>query len=148
MENLFASSVTEKIINRIGKLDAGIAPLWGKMNVSQMLAHCSVPIGASLGDQQLKRSFIGYLFGSMAKKSLLKDKPFPKNLPTDKSFVISGQMEFEIERQKLVAVIHRFAAANSASFSHVHPFFGKMHADEWGILTYKHLDHHLQQFGV
>ncbi|MEP6513238.1 MAG: DUF1569 domain-containing protein [Parafilimonas sp.] len=27
-----------------------------------------------------------------------------------------------------------------------HPFFGKLKAEEWRTLTYKHLDHHLRQF--
>lgn len=32
--------------------------------------------------------------------------------------------------------------------SHPHPFFGKLTSEQWGKGIYKHLDHHLKQFGV
>jgi len=149
MENLFSSSSAEKIIRRIGTLQAGSKPLWGKMDAAQMLAHCQVPIKVGLGDVSVKRTLIGLLFGGMIKRQFLKGKPFQKNLPTDKSFIMADAKNFEIEKHQLVTIIHRFTNAESTVFSKkIHPFFGKMTADEWGTLTWKHLDHHLQQFGV
>ncbi len=29
-----------------------------------------------------------------------------------------------------------------------HPFFGNLNSEEWDTLNWKHLDHHLRQFGV
>lgn len=150
MENLFEPSVTENIISRIGKLQAGTVPLWGKMNAAQMMAHCQVPIKVGLGEARIKRSFIGFLFGRMAKKAFLKDNPFRKNLPTDKTFIMADEKDFELEKQQLIALIRRFADKGSAALLHAgeHPFFGKMTGEEWGLLSWKHLDHHLLQFGV
>ncbi|MES2774635.1 MAG: DUF1569 domain-containing protein [Bacteroidota bacterium] len=149
MENLFAPSSAEKIISRIGQLNAGLAPLWGKMNVGQMLAHCRMPLIAGIGDAKFKRSFIGFLFGSIIKRQFLKGKPFKKNLPTDKSFIMTEAKFFDDEKQQLVEVIKRFTGSGPGAFkNNVHPFFGQMSAGEWGILSWKHLDHHLQQFGV
>jgi Protein of unknown function (DUF1569) len=150
MENIFEPSVAENIISRIGKLQAGTVPLWGKMNAAQMMAHCQVPIKVGLGEANIKQSFIGFLFGRMAKKAFLKDIPFKKNLPTDKSFIMADEKDFELEKQQLTNLIRRFGDKESASIlnTRVHPFFGKMTVNEWGLLSWKHLDHHLQQFGV
>ncbi|MBL0146112.1 MAG: DUF1569 domain-containing protein [Chitinophagaceae bacterium] len=45
--------------------------------------------------------------------------------------------------------VTNFQAANPSEIEKkVHPFFGKFTGDQWGKFMYKHLDHHLQQFGV
>ena len=85
-------------------------------------------------------------FGWLAKKSLTDEKPFSKNLPTSPSFLVKVQPEFETERNKLVGMITRFSEASITRDPH--PFFGKLTLDEWSKGTWKHLDHHLKQFGV
>jgi Protein of unknown function (DUF1569) len=147
VKNLFDPAVKQDIINRINKLAPDSKAQWGKMNVSQMLAHLQVPIGVAEGTHHLKRSFIGFLFGRMAKPILYNDKPFKRNLPTDKSFIMTGSgKEFETEKKKLLEMINSFTEANMVDTPH--PFFGKMTKEQWSIGTWKHLDHHLQQFGV
>jgi hypothetical protein len=119
------------------------------MNAGQMLAHCSVGLESALGDRKQKRAVIGYLFGKFAKKSAFGEKPFSKGLPTDKSFIITEDKNTEFEKENLIILINRFTnSGHSGITKHPHPFFGKMTPEEWGILQYKHLDHHLRQFGV
>lgn len=150
MENIFEQSVTENIISRIKRLQLGTVPLWGKMNAAQMLAHCQVPIKVGMGEVKIKRSFIGFLFGRMAKKAFLKDNPFKKNLPTDTSFIMADEKDFEMEKHQLTMLVRSFANLGSGASLNAaeHPFFGKMTTAEWGILSWKHLDHHLKQFRV
>ena len=149
MKNLFDPSAAADILSRFEKLQPDSKALWGKMDVAQMLAHIQVPTQVSLGDRQLKRSIPGFLFGAIAKKKLLSEKPFPVGLPTDPSFVMKGKYDFHIEKQKAFTLLSRLIAGSEAGLTKAtHPFFGKMTADEWGMLTWKHLDHHLRQFGV
>lgn len=149
MQDLFSPAVSGKIVSRMEQLKSTSQPLWGKMNVAQMLAHCQAPLQVALKEKKLKRNLFGILFGKMAKKKLTSGKPFPRNLPTDKSFLVTDERKFEEEKSKLITLINRFTAAGGESISkETHPFFGKMTPEEWGILSYKHLDHHLQQFGV
>jgi len=149
MKNLFDPSAAEEILSRFDKLQPDSKALWGKMNVAQMLAHIQVPTQVALGDRKLKQSLPGLLFGRIAKKKLLSEKPFPTSLPTDPSFLMKGDHDFQTEKQKALALLNRLAAGGeSALTKNTHPFFGKMTADEWGILTWKHMDHHLRQFGV
>jgi len=149
MKSLFDRNDNQEIINRLSKLTSGSQAQWGKMNVGQMLAHCKVPLQGALGDVIPKRSFIGRLIGGIAKKQVLGDEPFKQGLPTDKSFVITDKREFEQERSALAKLVQRFQAVGHSGMSEEpHPFFGRMSAQDWDKLMWKHLDHHLRQFGV
>src|SRR4051812_8172594 len=147
VKDLFDPLVKQDIISRINKLTINSTPEWGKMNVSQMLAHLQVPIGVGLGKNKLPRSFMGFVFGRIAKKILYNDKPFKRGLPTDKSFIMTGaDKDFEKEKQSLVKMVFEFKPENI--IDQPHPFFGKLTKEQWSKGTWKHLDHHLQQFGV
>lgn len=150
MESLFNKTHNEKIIDRINSLTNASQSQWGKMNVSQMYAHCQVPLKVAYGDVKLKRGLIAVLFGAMIKKKLVKnEKPFDKNLPTDKSFIVVDQREFESEKNKLTDLVKKFEQVGPNGITKdTHPFFGKMTAAEWDIIQWKHLDHHLRQFGA
>ena len=147
VKNLFDPAVKHEIIVRINKLTPESKALWGKMNVSQMLAHLQVPIGVADGTRQLRRTLFGRIVGPMVKQTLYNDKPFKRNLPTDPSFVmVKSEKDFETERQKLLSVVSNFS--ESTIVNETHTFFGKLTKEQWSKGTWKHLDHHLQQFGV
>ena len=149
MSNLFNREDAADLVVRMSHLKPDKQPLWGKMHAAQMLAHCKGPIQVALGEKQLKRTWFGVLFGWLAKQQLLADAPFKKNLPTDKAYLVSDNRDFIKELQELEHLIERFTNADQQAIANKpHPFFGKMTAEEWGILNWKHLDHHLQQFGV
>jgi transposase InsO family protein len=62
---------------------------------------------------------------------------------------VKHERDFVAERQRLRGLIDRFAAGGPAGCTkHPHSFFGPMTPEEWAALNYKHLDHHLRQFGV
>lgn len=150
MESLFDKNTATEIINRVNKLQAGSAAQWGKMNVSQMVLHAQAPLKVAFEEIKLKRNIISFLFGAMAKKQLMNPEPFKKNLPTAPAFnTIKLNADFEKEKNTLVAYIKRFQEAGPSGITQLpHPFFGKMTAHEWDTLQWKHLDHHLRQFGT
>lgn len=149
MYNVFDPAVTNDLISRIEKLQPATPALWGKMNVAQMLSHAQVGIAMALGDVTIKRTLIGYLVGSFAKKQMVGPKPFSQNLPTHPLFIRKETYDFDTEKGKLILLLQRLTAAGPESLvQEPHPFFGKMSRDEWSILIWKHTDHHLRQFGV
>lgn len=149
MKSLFNPTENQEILNRINKLTPGSQAQWGKMNVSQMLSHCQVALKVAFGDMKLKQNIIGFLFGGISRKVLTKPEPFKRNLPTDKNFIVTHSPNFEEEKKKLIELVQRFAQSGPEGLtSEKHPFFGKLTVKEWDILQWKHLDHHLQQFGV
>jgi hypothetical protein len=94
--------------------------------------------------------FLGRIVGPMVKSKVLRDEtPMRRNTPTAKSLVMADERNLETERKRLCALIDRFAEAGpQGCTTHPHTFFGRLTADEWATLMYKHLDHHLRQFGV
>jgi hypothetical protein len=149
MKSLFEAAVAEEVKERMAQLRQDNERQWGKMNPAQALAHCSSAMEVAVGMKSPPRSFIGRLFGRLAKSSILSEKPIARNMPTDKSFVVNDDRDFEAERQRLHRLIDRFAADGPAGCTrHPHSFFGPLTPTEWAELNYKHLNHHLRQFGV
>jgi len=149
MKSLFDLAESQHIISRINRLQATSKAEWGKMTVSQMLAHCQAPIRIATGEQSLKRILVGILFGGIARRQLVKPEPFKKGLPTAKEFIVSDVRDFEKEKALLITSIERFTQKGPQGLTEdPHPFFGRMTETEWDILQWKHLDHHLRQFGV
>jgi hypothetical protein len=150
MISLFNPTDNSEIINRIKKLTPTAKAQWGKMQVHQMLAHAQQPLKVAFGEAKPKRAFISLLLGGYFKKKIIgNEKPFPKQLPTDKTFVIKHHPAFEEEKTRLIEMVKRFIEkGHEAITKGPHPFFGKMTVEEWDRLQAKHLDHHLRQFGV
>lgn len=150
METLFHSEATQGIINRINSLTPITHNEWGTMNVAQMLVHCQMPIKVASGELQIKVGLLGYIFGRLSKNQLTKDTfRFKKDLPTAKEFRVSGQHDFEEARKNLISLIENFSAKGPNGIPNKkHPFFGTLTDEQWGSIQWKHLDHHLKQFGA
>jgi hypothetical protein len=149
MKNLHDREAVAEIKRRLGQLSPESPRQWGKMTPAQAMAHCSAALEVPLGDKSPPRAMIGRLIGWMFKPVFSNEKDFAKNSPTDPSFVMSGERDLDAERQRLAGLIDRFAATDPEDCSkRTHSFFGKLTGAEWGVGMYKHLDHHLRQFGV
>ena len=149
MASLFDAADRKVILDRLAKLRADSPRQWGKMASGQALAHCSVALEAGTGDKPRKQALIGKVFAPFVRKKLLGDRPMPRNSPTDPTFVVTDERDFEAERKRLVAVIERFCELGPEKAAvQMHSFFGRLTGDEWGRVMHKHLDHHLRQFGA
>ncbi|MEW6652300.1 MAG: DUF1569 domain-containing protein [Bacteroidota bacterium] len=149
MKTLFQKEVVEEIYGRINKLTPQTQKVWGKMNVEQMLAHCSVGIKSASGELVLQSPIFLRLIGSMLKFQTTNEKPFSKGSPTHQKFIIGSTEGFEKEKQILFALIQKFHDGGEAKCtSNPHAFFSKLTPTRWGSLMYKHIDHHLRQFGI
>lgn len=147
MRSFFDSTASADLHQRIRNLNAETRQQWGRMNAAQMLAHCRAPMEVALGELQLKKNFFS-LFGWMLKRSIISDKPFSKNSPTAREYRIVDNRDFEQERKRFDETFVKLASGPEAVKCFDHPFFGKMTTEDWGQLLYKHLDHHLTQFGL
>ena len=149
MKNLFEQTTVQEVNQRLDKLTPSSQRQWGKMNVGQMLAHCSAALEVAVGDKNPSRIFIGRIIGSFLKPMFSNEKPFGKNSPTDKSFIITDERDFNKEKLRLKGLVERFNKGGAEKVTtNPHSFFGKLKPNEWATGMYKHLDHHLRQFGV
>lgn len=149
MKNLFESVYVREIEERIGSLTPNHQRMWGSMGVAQMMAHCSAWMEMAAGLSTPPRSLLGRVFGKIAKRSVLGDGTIRRNMPTEKSLIMKGEFKFLDEQRRLLGWIERFASGGPEQCTkHPHCFFGYMTPSEWSALGYKHLDHHLRQFGA
>ena len=149
MNNIFDPHAIREFQARIQHLDPESEAQWGKMNLYQMLKHCTENEKMLLREKSFRRLFIGRLFGKMALKSKLKDDaPISKNEPTHPDLKIKGQGNVEAEKELWVSLLDHYLTKKADDYTHfIHPFFGKMNQEQVGQFAYKHIDHHLRQFG-
>ena len=147
MKTFFDEATLQEIKDRFEKLSANTTSEWGKMNAAQMLAHCTVAMQVPVGDIQIRKtpfSLIGWMFKSLFRN----EKPFAKNSPTAREFVMKDNRDFEVEKERFLEAFQKLAKGPDSVKCFQHPFFGKMTCEDWGKLMYKHMDHHFRQFGV
>lgn len=151
MENVFSKDVTTRIVNRINSLSPESQANWGTMNVSQMLAHCCVSYEYVFeeGKYPKPKGIKLALLKLFVKPIVVGTKPYSKNGRTAPDFIISDERDFSRERERLIGFIEKTQGLGEAYFegkaSHS---FGKLKSNEWNNMFYKHLNHHLNQFGV
>ena len=150
MKDLFDAARVEEVKQRIARLRPDSERQWGKMNAPQALAHCSRGFELASGDLRPPRVLIGRIIGPIIKPKVFgNDEPLRRNSPTVKGLVIQDDRDLVEERARLYGAIDRFVAAGPRGCTtHPHSFFGQLTPEQWAILMYKHLDHHLRQFGV
>lgn len=150
LKSLFDPALAADLAARLATLRADSPRQWGTMTPPQMLAHCARGLQMAVGELRPPRAFIGRVLGGIVKPKVLgDDAPLRRNSPTARELVVAEPEALDAERARLVALIERFVEAGPAGCTtHPHAFFGRMRPDEWGVLMYKHLDHHLRQFGV
>ena len=150
MKSLFEPAAVNEITGRVTHLRPDGEAQWGKMNVAQMLAHCSAAIGMAEGKVTPPRILLGRLLGPLAKKSLIVNgEPMRRNAMAEKSVLVTDERDFVVEQKRLRESIDRFATGGPGICTkHPHFFFGPLTPVEWAVLMYQHLDHHLRQFGV
>jgi hypothetical protein len=150
MKNLFNPTVKTEILGRIDKLTPNSKALWGKMNVNQNLRHLTLSFDIATGKLDPTISKVPPLPKWLFKIFLLNAKPPKEKAETFTELnVVANNInpdDFETERENLKKATEAFY--NSPSFAPENKIAGKFNKDDWGKLSYNHMDHHLRQFGV
>ncbi len=150
MKDVFNKSVSQELIERINSLEIDTKPLWGKMSLGQMLAHCNVTYELVYERKHpVPNGFKKWMLKMFVKNIVVGDKPYKKNSRTAPEFLMTSEKDFQKEKERLISHIEKTQQLGASHFegkeSHS---FGKLSAKEWNNMFYKHLDHHLNQFGV
>lgn len=150
MKNIFDKFVSDETIKRIHSLQSDASPLWGKMSTAQMLAHCNVTYELVYENHHPKpKGFKKWMLKTFVKNIVVSEKPYKKNSRTAPEFLITETKNFQTEKERLIAYIEKTQALGPDHFdgkeSHS---FGTLSQQEWNHMFYKHLNHHLNQFGV
>jgi len=143
VKSLHDPSARAEIVDRLGRLTPTSTPQWGRMDAVRMLAHLGDALRMGSGELELpfKKSPLRLRPVQLLVIYLL---PFPKDLPTAPGLIARPPGDWQREVDEMRARVESFTVNPDA----VHPIFGKLSHKDWGVLTYKHVDHHFRQFGV
>ena len=147
MKSLFEEGTFEEILTRLDKLGEGLQPQWGKMSVGQMAWHCQIPLKVGISNRVPKKKS-NPLIRLLFRKSMYSDRPWRKNLPTAPFAKAREPKQLSEELPILKQMVREFHALREREHWNPHPIFGAFTREQWGQMQYKHLDHHLTQFGV
>ncbi|WP_138476528.1 DUF1569 domain-containing protein [Dyadobacter bucti] len=150
LPNIFTKDVSDHVIARINALKPDTQPGWGKMDVAQMLAHCCVAYEMTFEDNHPKPNFLmKWILKTFIKNGVTSETPYKRNAQTAPAFLIKGSRDFETEKRRLIGYIRKTHELGEAGFEgRASHSFGVLTIPEWNNMFYKHVDHHLNQFGV
>ena len=150
MKTIFDAAAYDELVRRVESVQPGLTRQWGKMTPAQMLEHTARAVEMATGRKPRRQALLGKLISWIFFKDFAGEKPFPKDSPTAPDFVMLGtDPDFLPTKQRLLALLSELhALGEKGCDGQVHGFFGKMTGAEWGVTQYKHVDHHLRQFGA
>ncbi|HEX9080780.1 MAG TPA: DUF1569 domain-containing protein [Holophagaceae bacterium] len=149
MKSLFHAADCESLRKRFSELQPDSPRHWGRMDPAQMLGHCAEALEGVLEARRVRRPFLWRLVGPLLKPAALGPRPFLRNLRAPRGLAVADRRVFDTELRRLAHLLDHFVQRGPATAGRAaHPFFGPLSGEEWGRLMYKHLDHHLRQFGM
>jgi hypothetical protein len=149
METLFDPVSYREVLRRVESIQSDSRRQWGKMTVAQMLEHAARVLEMAAGKKASKQAFLGKMIGWIFWKDFVGPKRFQRNRPSLPDFVVQGEPDFGATKERLKTLLGEFhALGEQGCDAHIHGFFGRMTGAEWGVTQYKHMDHHLRQFGA
>lgn len=147
MKTIWEKDSQDELLARVEKLHPNAPAQWGKLNCPRMLTHVTDGLRMAMGtlnvtpkNSPLKFAPIRYL--------IIYVFPFPKSAPAAPELIARVPGEWERELAEFKQVFAQLVANSQRTDGKKHPAFGKLTAKDWGVLGYKHLDHHFKQFGV
>ncbi|PRY85939.1 DUF1569 domain-containing protein [Mongoliibacter ruber] len=148
-KSILDPEVVEDVIARGSRLNVADTANWGKMSATEMLAHCNLAHQSILKAPPAEKS--GGWKKWIAKIIFLHVmKEFPKGARGAERFDMKGKVDvalFEEEKSKFVHIIGKYSRLDH-KLAGYHPRFGALNHREWGIFVWRHVDHHLRQFGL
>jgi len=147
MRTVFDLAAREELRTRMERVAADTTPKWGRMNAPQMLAHLNAALAMGLGELAVKPKR-SPLANPVARWLVIYKLPFPRGTPTAPELLAPPAGDWAGELARFRDLLERTGTRSPGGDWPRHPVFGAMTGKYWGDLAYKHIDHHLRQFGA
>jgi Protein of unknown function (DUF1569) len=145
MRSIWQDDVHRELNDRLAALTWDRRAVWGKFTAPRMVCHLADSLRMAMGDLKVapKRLPIRY---PPLKQLVIYAAPFPKGAPTAPELLAREPREWANEVADVRGLLARAAATGSTAQWPEHPAFGRLSKRAWGVLIYRHMDHHLKQF--
>ena len=148
MRTFWDAAAREDFCRRVDRLTPNASPQWGKFNATQMLAHLNDAMRMSMGELPVKPRNLPLRYPPL-KQLVIYALPFPKGAPTAPELLARGDAAQFVEEQATFRLLaERLGRKPAGGEWPEHPAFGRLSHQAWGVLAFRHTDHHLKQFGV
>lgn len=147
MKSIFNPAVHRELHDRVQRLTPQQQPQWGKMSAAQMVAHLTDSLKMASGELEVAPKKVPLRYSPL-KELVLYVLPIPKGLPTAPELIARKPGEWTTEVADLREQLNGLVQRGAEALAPAHPAFGTLSAKQWGVLVYRHMDHHLRQFGV
>ncbi|HKO00370.1 MAG TPA: DUF1569 domain-containing protein [Thermoanaerobaculia bacterium] len=147
MKSLWQDDSKAEILRRIAEVDGGTKGKWGSFTADRMLSHLVESLKMAVGELDVKSKKLPIRYFPL-KQLILYVLPFPKGTPTAPELLAGKAEPVDELKSELRRLIAKFSEMAGRAEWHEHPAFGTMTKNAWGVLVYRHMDHHLRQFGV
>jgi hypothetical protein len=147
MPTLFDPSARAKLVSRLSGLTPDRRPLWGRLDAARVQTHLAAQLRMALGDLTCRSKNTPFRY-PVVRELIIYVLPWPKGAPTAPELLATEPADFEADRQALIQLVERMGTRNPEEPFGEHPAFGPLSRRAWGVLGWRHLDHHLRQFGL
>ncbi len=147
MKSIWQEDARRELNDRVGALAWDRRAEWGRFTAPKMVCHLAESLKMAIGDLKVapKKSPIRY---PPLKQLIIYVAPFPKGVPTAPELLARAPKDWRSDVQDVQALLARAGSSRTTDAWPEHPAFGKLSTRAWGVLIYRHMDHHLRQFGV
>ena len=147
MKSIWQEDTRRELHDRMERLVWNRQAEWGRFTAPKMVCHLADSLKMAMGDLQVtpKRLPIRY---PPLKQLIIYLAPFPKGAPTAPELLVREPQEWAHDVADVQALLDRAAGCRTTDAWPEHPAFGKLSRRAWGVLVYRHMDHHLKQFGA
>ena len=146
--------VTKDCLPLFKSIKADAVANWGVMNAQQMVEHVAAFFAVST--EKIKFPLVTPVEHlPKYKEFLLSEKEFREN--TKAPIAVIGEealplrfatMQEALQNLEKSIAYFELYFKDDAEKKTLHPVFGELNFEEWVLLHYKHVKHHLKQFGV
>jgi hypothetical protein len=147
MRTIWNEASRRDIMARLSRLAPDAPARWGRMNAPQAVAHLADALRMALGELPCAPKHLPIRYPPL-KQLIVYVLPFPKGVDTAPELIGRPPSSWGGEMTDILRLLERVAQRPPASGWPDHPSFGRLSRRAWGVLIYRHMDHHLSQFGV
>ncbi|HSK12921.1 MAG TPA: DUF1569 domain-containing protein [Phnomibacter sp.] len=148
--NIFTDITYAETVQRLQQLTESTQRKWGTMTGAQMLRHCRAQIDLVLHPADTVKVYPTMMRFSPVRWLVVYPVPWPKGSKTAPELDVNKKLmdveDFATEKAELLQALGELYQKTHVDA--IHPLFGKMGKQQWGRVVWKHLDHHLRQFGL
>jgi Protein of unknown function (DUF1569) len=145
MKTIWDGPAQREICDRLARLTPDRQAEWGRMSAPQMVCHLAESLKMALGELPVMPKKLPIRYPPL-KQFIIYIAPFPKNAPTAPELMVRSPRDWSADVADLQSLIERFTAHRGVAQRPEHPAFGRLSERAWGVLVYRHMDHHLRQF--